>query len=148
MSHITAPSTKYDWLSLPPSLGAAARNIYNWAAFQFPIMYIGRPSVTSMIYAPHRDTHSRNMAELQSQTEMAAAASNSSSPPPPSTADRLVPEEQGRVVLDGSGYADCDGRQHVVNVGEYNVCVQMGNHGSIAQQSQGYRLNSANMGHE
>ena len=86
------------------------------------------------------------MAEVQNQSSWTAA----SSPPLANTADRLVPEPHRRVDLEGSGgggggvinaeansgYADCDAR-HVVSLSEYNVCVQMGGHASIAQQSQG-----------
>ena len=88
------------------------------------------------------------MEELQNQSPNTA----DSSPPPANPADRLVPAPPcagGRAVTDGvgdrggggeanSGYTDCDAR-HVVNLSEYNVCVQMGGHASIAQQSQGER---------
>ena len=86
------------------------------------------------------------MAEVQNQSSWTAA----SSPPLANTADRLVPEPHRREDPEGSGgggggvinaeansgYADCDAR-HVVSLSEYNVCVQMGGHASIAQQSQG-----------
>ena len=102
------------------------------------------------------------MAEVQNQSALTAA---SCSPRPTNSADRLVPEPRGCLDPDGgggggvgscgggggnnnnnnnnngeahSGYADCDGT-HVVNLSEYNVCVQMGGHALIAQQSQGER---------
>ena len=96
------------------------------------------------------------MAEVQNQSSLTAL----SSPQTENSAERLVPSPRdGRVVPNGgggggacggggggsssggeanSGYADCDAR-HVVNLSEYNVCVQMGGHASIAQQSQGER---------
>ena len=96
------------------------------------------------------------MAEVHNQSSLTAL----SSPPTANSADRLVPAPRdGRVITNGcggtcgggggssstgeanSGYTDCDAR-HVVNLSEYNVCVQMGGHASIAQQSQGEREKS------
>ena len=108
---------------------------------------------------------SLNMAEEQNQKSLAAVAV----PPPPPTdsATRLMAAPRvGRPVPDGgeggtvggcdggggggnepnAGYADC-GARHEVSLGEYNVCVQVGGHASIAQQSQGeHRLEMRDRG--
>ena len=98
---------------------------------------------------------SLNMAEEQNQKSLTAVAV--SPPPPTDSATRLMAAPRGgRPVPDGgeggtvggcdggggggnepnAGYADC-GARHEVSLGEYNVCVQVGGHASIAQQSQG-----------
>ena len=92
------------------------------------------------------------MAEMQNQRSLTAVAVTSQ--PPTDSAARLAAAPRGgRPVPDGgeggtvgncdgggnepdSGYTDC-GARHEVSLGEYNVCVQVGGHASIAQQSQG-----------